>query len=164
MTAPLTDYVTYDDIRAALGVAPEEIEDATLALALYANTLEVDLEDVQITLPALYQTKKALQTPTEDEARFLQATTLFATYAVARHLTTVLPMFAPKDVTDGKAAINRAFDPYKKTVENIEKLYGRFRTRLDQMFAVVNSTSASATTTKIYISAAAPASDPVTGT
>ena len=39
----LLTYTTYDDIRAALGVSSDEIEDATLSLSLYELNLTSDL-------------------------------------------------------------------------------------------------------------------------
>jgi len=57
----ITDYTTYDDIRAALGVESEEISDATLGLTLYSSYLDGELEDIDFTLPTVYQTLKYLR-------------------------------------------------------------------------------------------------------
>lgn len=161
--APLTDYATYEDIRAALGVTPEELEDATLALALYADNLQVELEDVDLSIPSTYVTVRAEVSPTEAQERFLQSCRLFSIYAVAKHLTDSVSLFAPKDVTDGKAAIARVTNPHKLVIENINKQYGRFRVRLDETFAALSSTSATSVVAVNYFSAVTPASDPVTG-
>lgn len=50
----ITDYTTYDDVRAVLGVSTDELEDTTLALETYASALLLDLEDVDVALPAAY--------------------------------------------------------------------------------------------------------------
>lgn len=163
MTAPLTDYTTYDDIRAALGVAPEELEDATLTLAIYQDNLEVELEEVNINLPSQFATTSAVATPSDTEQRFLQATRLFAVYAVARHLTQTLPMFGPKDLTDGKAALARVNDPHKLVIEAVNRQYGRFRARLEDQYSKVTSTSVAAAITPVYLSVVSPSVDPVTG-
>lgn len=159
----VTDYTSYAEIRASLGVSVDEIDDATLGLALYADTLQVELEDVALTLPAVYDVTKALPTPSDDEKRFLQAARLFATYAVARQLTTSLPLFGPEEITDGKAAVKRFADPFKKVTEAVGQEYARFRNRLGQAFAVVNSTTVNAETQKSYFSVVSPSTDPVTG-
>lgn len=160
----LTDYTTYADIRAALGVEDSDVPDATLALALYSDNLQIELEDVALTLPATYVTTKALLTPTDDQLRFLQAARMFAAYAVAKHLTDSLPLFGLETETDGKASYKRFNNPYKEVIEAAQRQYGRFRTRLDQAFSAVNSTSAGTSTTKTYFAVASPSSDPVTGT
>lgn len=159
----ITDYTSYDEIRAALGVSVDEIDDATLALALYADTLQVELEDVALTLPTVYTATKALPTPTDDEKRFLQSAHLFATYAVAKQLTTSLPLFGPEEITDGKAAVKRFADPFKKVTEAVGQEYARFRSRLVQTFAVVNSTTVNDAAPKTYFAVISPSTDPVTG-
>lgn len=58
-----------------------------LALPLYRNSLTQDLEDVALTLPATYAATKALSAPTAIETRFLKACSLFATFSVAKQLT-----------------------------------------------------------------------------
>ena len=42
MSRPITEYTTYDDVRAALGVSVDDLEDSTLALDLYADMLDVE--------------------------------------------------------------------------------------------------------------------------
>ena len=161
----VTDYTTFPEIRAALGVADDELEDETLNLDLYADMLQVELEDIHVNLPAAYDIAKAEDTPTEDQRRFVQAAHLFATYAVARQLTTSLPLFSPEQITDGKAAMRRSQDtPFQKVTEAIGREYARFRNRLDQMFAVINSTTSTATVKRSYFGIISPSSDPITGT
>lgn len=160
----LTDYTTYDEVRAALGVNVDEVDDATLALPLYENILQVELEDIDMDIPTLYESVSALPTPTDDQLRFMQAAHLFATYAVAKQLTTSLPLFSPEQITDGKAMIRRNQDtPYKAVIEAVAREYTRFKSRLEKMFAVVNSTSAAGAVAKTYFSVASPTSDPITG-
>ena len=47
---PLTDYTSYDEVRAALGVSAEELEDETLQLDFYSISLTAELEDIADTL------------------------------------------------------------------------------------------------------------------
>lgn len=164
MTAPVSFYTTYADVRAALGVTPEELEDATIELGLYSDNLEVELEEIDTGLAGVYVTTKALASPTSTQDKFLQAVRLFSTYAIAKHLTSTVTLFAPKDITDGKAAVARIADPYKTVKADVIAQYDRFRTRLTSLFAQVNSTEAATGATKVYFGVVSPDSDPVTGT
>jgi hypothetical protein len=161
----LLTYTTYDDIRAALGVSSDEIEDATLSLSLYELNLTAELEDVDLLLESEYATVAALSSRTTVQDRFLQAARLFATYAVAYQATTSLPLFSPKDISDGKATVSRYADsPYKEVNKKVEQLYGKYRAKLEAAFAASTAGSAPSITARPYLSVAVPDSDPVTGT
>jgi len=162
MTAPLTDYTTYNDIRAAIGVSLDDIDDATLGLGLYADYLETELEDINIDLPTTFATTKADPTPTAAESRFLQACRLFATYAIAKQLTSSLPIFAAKQMTDGKAAMTRFDNPYKEAIASVNQQYDKMRNRLTQALAAVG-TSTETATSLVFVSVVSPSVDPVTG-
>ena len=45
----LTEYTTYEEIRAVLGVADEELEDVVLAQPLFERQLILDLDDINST-------------------------------------------------------------------------------------------------------------------
>lgn len=163
MTAPITDYTTYDDVRAALGVSVDDVDDTTLALNLYAASLEADLEDIDVTLPGTYATTAAIVTPTDAQSRFLQSAKLFATFAVAKQLTSALPLFAPKQVSDGKSTMDRFANPYKDVVATVNQQYDRFKNRLTQTLAAIGTTTSAATPLNFF-SVVSPSTDPVTGT
>ena len=160
----LTDYTTFDEVRAALGVSDDDIEDGTLESPLYADTLQIELEDVHINLPTTYDMVRALATPSSDQSRFLQAAHLFATYAVARQLTSSLPLFSPEQITDGKASMTRpSSNPHQKVTDGVLREYARFRSRLDQMFSVINASTSTTAVTKNYFGIITPSVDVVTG-
>src|SRR4051812_18526952 len=98
----LTQYAAYDEIRAALGVAEEEITDTVLSLPNYELMLQFELEELGTfspTIDATYQTlidSVATPSPTTDERRFVNIMRVFSTYSVARQLTKSVAMFAPK--------------------------------------------------------------------
>lgn len=163
---PLLDFTTYDDIRAALGVSDDEIEDATLSLDVYEFELIAELESVADNLIDQYGTVKALdegmRTPVQ--RRFFQATRQFATYAVAKHLTVSLPLFSPKDITDGKASFSRyAANPYEKTIDAVKSKAESWRLRLKEALAGVQSVTATSLPLLNTFVVASPATDPVTG-
>ena len=51
----LSDFCSYAEVRAALGVEEDELEDATLALPVYSNNLELELLDLSLTLVEQYK-------------------------------------------------------------------------------------------------------------
>lgn len=168
----LVDFTTYEDVRAALGVSVDELDDATLALSVYEFALKDELTETgedAVTgsdLISDYKTAnaKAPADRSSDETRLIEYTRLFSTYAVARHLSSALPLFSPKEQTDGKASLVRyTQDPYKHTIAEVKALYDRYRTRLIKVFSAFKSTSAPAVTLRTYFSTVAATSDPVTG-
>ncbi len=159
----LTDYTTYNDLRAALGVSSTDLTDEVLSLNLYELILKQEFENIDLTLESTYITTEALTTPTAAEMRFLAATDLFATYAVAKHLTASLPMFSFKQLTDGKAQGTRFDNPYKDTVAYVKSQYDAAKSKLVEAFAAVGTT-VTPTVTKSYFSIVSPSTDPVVGT
>lgn len=104
-------------------------------------------------------------TPSDLELRFKQATSLFATYAVAKQLTVSLPLFSPKEIGDGKAHMTRyAQDPYKATIDAVLSEYEKTRNRLVAAYNAVKLTTTEAPTLRTYFSSVLSGSDPVTGT
>jgi hypothetical protein len=164
----LTDYTSFNDIRAALGVSSEEIEDATLSLDLYEFGLISDLDEVdqgdliQAEFAAVKLVEEGVRTAAQ--SKFFRAMTLFCTYSVARELTTSLPLFSPKEHTDGKAAFNRYADnPYKETIAAVRSGYERYKTRLIAAYAGLNPAVATVTSVIPLMTVSSPSSDPVTG-
>lgn len=158
----VTSYTTYADIRAALGVSDDDLTDTTLALALYADHLQTELEDVALTLPATVVTVKAVGSPSDVQTRFLTSVRLFAPYAVAKLLTTTLPVFAPMQVGDGKAVGQRFNTGYKDTIKSVVEQYDKTRNRLIAALAAIGTASGTVTA-QVYVSAVAPTTDRVTG-
>jgi len=162
----LVEFTAYDDIRAALGVSIEELEDATLSLPLYDLSLTAELEEVGLDLVTAF---RALPddpgTFTDIQRRFDSALRLFATYAVASHLTVSLPLFSPKEITDGKAGLTRyAQDPYKATISAVNAMFDRQRQRLVDSYATLQTLSTASRTFPRMFSNVVSSTDPVTGT
>lgn len=164
----LTDYTSLDEIRAALGVSDDELEDATISLPLYEYDLLEELEQVDPTFADQLKTLKAApdqSTLTAVQKRLVRVGVLFSTYAVAKHLTVALPLFSPQDITDGKAAVSRyAKNPYESVIKQVQSSYERWRVAAVEAFADLTSAAATTTTRRTWLSGSAPSSDPVTGT
>lgn len=163
----LVEFTAYADIRAALGVAVAELKDDTLGLPLYELNLLEDLDDVDVgVIPAFKGVMaKSPASRSEAEERLYRSVRLFATYSVAKHLTSTLPLFSPKEITDGKASTGRyAGDPYKETIKKVEQLYEKWRTRLPDALSKVTSQSVVARGPRTLAVRSTPSSDPVLGT
>lgn len=161
----LVDFTSYDDIRAALGVSSDELEDATLSLPLYEFNLTAAFEDVSLTLADSFAALPVDPgTWAAEQKRFNQAVRMFATYAVAKHLTISLPLFSPKEISDGKAHTTRyAVDPYKATILGVLEQFETTKTRLIAALAALSATTATTAATRTWSLAVAPGRDPVTG-
>ncbi len=158
----LIDYTSYDNIRAALGVSDDDLPDTVLSLSLYEGVLTQEFESVDLTVETLYATTEALASPTAEEIRFLSACDMFATYAVAKQLTASLPLFAARQMTDGKAQVSRFDNPYKDVITQVIGQYDAAKARLMSTFAVLNSSTAPVVA-KTYFAVLSPSVDPVTG-
>lgn len=157
----LNQYTTFEDVRAALGVSSTELEDGTLTLQLYEDHLMADLDDISLSLRDTFIAFSAEAAPTSAQSRLLQYTRLFATYSVAKALTNTLPMFGPKTIEDGKARMQRFENPYRETIDAVNREYERWRNRLQQAFVAIGE--ASSRTNRSYMSVVSPGFDPVTG-
>lgn len=157
----LSDFATFDEYRAAVGVTVDELDDETLGLPLYEDTLIAEFEDVSISLPDAIETVSALAEPSAEQERFLRCARSFARYAVARQLTVTLPIFSPVKVEDGKAAMTRMADPYKATTDRVAKEFERWRGRLAEAYQALGSSAT--TSARAYLKVVSPGSDPVTG-
>lgn len=164
--ALLTDYTTYAEIRATLGVNVDEISDATLALEMYATNVERELDGIDSDLATDYATVKAIveASRTAAQQKFYLAVRLFVPYAVGVHLASSLPLFSPKQVTDGKAAMTRYADsPYKVAIEECKKNYDTFKVYLEDKYAVYGGGAETATALRPFMGVVSPDTDPVTG-
>lgn len=167
MLAPFT---SHDQVRAVLGVTPEELSDDTLNLEIYEANLRLELDLIADNDGALITAFEAVDAigeavRTRAEANFHAAVILFAPYPVALHLASSLPLFAPKSITDGKAAIARhAESPFEKQIREAKQYHERFRQNLLSRWATYNSSTVTATALPTLFSVSSPASDPVAGT
>jgi hypothetical protein len=158
----LTDYTDVPSIRAVLGVSEDDLDEVTVMLPIYEDTLTQDLEEISLDLIDTYLTTSELATPTATESRFLVACRVFATYSVAKHLTSALPLFAAKQVTDGKAQVSRFDNPYKESIKSVVAQYDKARAKLVAAFTAIGSVSTSSVA-KTYFSVVTPSTDPITG-
>lgn len=161
----LVDFTDYDDIRAALGVSEEELEDHTISLPLYEINLKAEIRRADATaLAAFSDLPPDPDNYTDDQRTFAESMRFFATYAVAKHLTSTLPLFSPKEISDGKSHLTRyAQNPYKDTIDAVLGLYEQSKQDMLASLVAITAVSAPVATIRTIIKAARPNFDPVTG-
>lgn len=159
----ITDYTTFDDVRAALGVDDKDLPDSVLSLDIYSAGLTQDLEDIDVDLPDTYLSVSAVGAPTAAQTRFVTCCSMFAAYAVASRLTATMPLFAPQQESDGKAQAGRFDGAYKDVVNVVVGQCEEARTRLLNAYNSLFLTEKK-TVAKSYFSIINPSSDPVAGT
>lgn len=107
----ITDYTSYNEVRATLGVSEFEITDATLAMPLYASALQRELRGtIDSTGKSLYtyfDDLSAEETLTDAEDTLFGLIKEFSTYIVAESCLTGISLQAMKTESDGKAVQTR---------------------------------------------------------
>lgn len=163
--AAISLYTTFSDIRAILGVSSDELDDSTLGLRVYADSLELDFIEIGESLPSAITSTEAvpLASRTQEQRTFLRLVEQFAAYAVARKVGTALPMMA-KTISDGKANLSRFADaPYKAALELIDREYYRIRALLVSAFNTMTGGGDVTASTYPYLVGARATIDRVTG-
>lgn len=120
----LTDYTSYAEIRAVLGVSDTDIDDATLALPIYEQQLLMALYKVHPNLATLFASIHQIPVDqrTALQQRLYNVTQVYAAYAVARYLLASAPLFAFQKLKDGRAEGDRfanAFDMLRDDLDNM---------------------------------------------
>jgi hypothetical protein len=159
---PITDYVTYDEIRAVLGVSDEELEDLTLGLPIYEKILSFELGDISPNLESLYASISASSSPTATESKLLDVVSVFSAYAISKYLLTSIPLFAPKTITDGRAQTDRVTDPFSTVRDGVNFTYGTLKGRIQTLLLAIEGVS-SQPAARVYSSSAGLYVNPVTG-
>lgn len=160
----LTQFTTFDEVRAVLGVADEELEDETLSQPLYERQLVLDLEDIALALPDQFHIVSAIQYPNRSstQKRFFDLVQLFSAYAIGKHLLTSLPYFGELRMEDGRSQKERVRDPYQLTREGVLAGFNSVRLRLEAAYAGLVGGTAAGRATRSYLLSTGLATDPVT--
>jgi hypothetical protein len=156
---------TYEEVRATLGVSDEELENETLDLKVFTDQLELELTDIDPTLPTTLDTIAALAEASRSAAQktVFNVANLFVSYAYARILLTSLPLFSPKRVTDGRAEVERHAGMMEDTRDGVYAGYSTLRTRLQNALAALgNGYTAPVATSVAFTASVGLAVDPVT--
>jgi len=155
----LTDYVSFDSVRAALGVSEKEIPDEALNLDIYSLFVQSELDEISETLRSEFE---GITSPgsTDDEKATYDSVRVFSAYAVAYKVSDSLPNASPKTIVEGKASLSRHADsPYKSVIIEVRKSYIYWKKILENLIDDTDLTSVVTT----LMSVSSPQSDPVTG-
>lgn len=158
----VTDYTSYAEIRAVIGVDALELPDATLGLQTFATALYRTLLSITNssgeTLVALFDAINPLDMDVSEEILYYTIKE-YATYVVADACCSGLSMFALKSDSDGKATQSRFSSEatFKDVVKNVQQRLASLTGALDQM---LGGTTAYAIPGLTRVS---PATDVVTG-
>lgn len=158
----VTDYTSYAEIRAVIGVDALELPDATLGLQTFATALYRTLLSITNssgdTLVALFDAIDPFDMDISEEILYYTIKE-YATYVVADACCSGLSMFALKSDSDGKATQSRFASEatFKDVVKNIQQRLASLTRTLDQM---LGGTTAYAIPGLTRVS---PATDVVTG-
>lgn len=161
----LTDYTTYDEVRAVIGVSDEELSNADLALPLWSTILQTKLSETSDVLLDTYADVSAIAevSRTVNQQKFYLLARLYSAYAVGEELLATQSMFGFKRVTDGKAETER-FDKWEDVKVGVIKGASVAKKRLMLALGLLGvGYSAPAATVLVPILSAGIASDPVTG-
>ena len=146
----LTDYTSYAEVRAVLGVSATELPDSVLAQPQWDSLLTLDLEDVSTNLPAKYaymveMYAEVFAEPADgllkNERRFYELTRLYASYSTARTLLTSLPLFAVKDLTDGRASFSRGIGDFAEVRDAVLGMCTTLKSKLSIAYLKIDSTA-----------------------
>ena len=160
----ITDYTSFEDVRAALGVSEEEIADGTLELESFATLLDEDLREINAGLPAIFLSLAADEANwTANQRRLVGLIKLYATYAIAFRLLDSSELFGFLRVADGRASTERVPDAYRNLRANITAMLGRIKAKLIAALLLVYPGLSVPTLAAVsYFSAVGIATDPVT--
>ncbi len=159
----LTDYASYNSIRAAVGVSEPEIPDTVLALSMYDVMLREDLRELDEDLAAAYLALTPRPPTVAAQLRFYELVQSYSAMQVGLQLVNALPLFAPRLVEDSSTKWERMADPYKGLREGLSGSLAYVRTRLLDAYATASSTTAAVATTRTLVANVGLGTNPITG-
>ncbi len=162
----LTDFTSYDEIRSLLGVNDDELSDNVLGLNLYLFAFYGEAKDIGGSAVGDFLTIKAVAegSRTPEQQEFFQTFLVFSSYAVAKELIPSLPLFSPKNITDGKAGLSRYSEsPYRDTIESILLGLSRYKEEAKTAYAATGGIAGASLPVISLFLPSSPNYDPVTG-
>lgn len=160
----LTDYTTFADVRAALGVSEEELSDETLGLDLHLTLLEDGADQLSPTLLTYWAALPVAGSQSAAQVKFVALFKLYCTYAVAVNLLDSAELFGFLKVADGRASTERVPGAYKNLRAGVSGMYQRVKARMLAAYLGLEPTATVAVVAPLsFISSVGIAADPVTG-
>lgn len=137
----LTDYTSYAEIRAVLGLSTKDVDDSVLALAIYERNLTLEFAEIAADLKSQYSSIALIpeNSRTANQQTFYEVTQVYSAYSVSRQLLTSLPYFALQRVTDGRAEGEREHDAFKDVKDSINATFSILATRLKSYYSLIGT-------------------------
>jgi hypothetical protein len=160
----LTDYLSLDEVRQAIGVDQDELSDDSLLMPMYMTELTLALATVSDGgLQAVFNTIAAKSTMTAQEKQLFDLTRLYAVYSTAIACLPGLPLAIMKDETDGQADFGRfGGNVHDQVMQRLTSAVERVSIPLTTVYmAIASITTARPVLNLLGISG--PTYDPITG-
>ena len=161
----LTDYTSFDEVRSALGVDSDELQDTTLSLPRFETELGIALELVSVTLQSDFILISAIDvgTRTALEKSVYDRTRLFSAFSVASSCLSGLPLFTMKGESDNKADYTRfSGNLHEQVSENVMGALDSYRAALLRAYQTYKD-GGQTVVSRPYFIAVSPTYDPVIG-
>lgn len=163
----LTDYLTTQEVREAIGIEDDELSDTSLALPMYETELGIALSLVGTTgtLQQDYATIAAKDPTvrTATESALYSQTRLYAVYTTGLAVLPSLPLRAMKGESDEKADYTRfGGNVHDQVAERLSAAAARVLVALGKTYDSFNQVDATSTV-RTYFTSASPSYDPITG-
>jgi len=162
----VTDFISYEEVRAVLGLSSFELPDETLELPMFQRALAKSLRaitgtynETSMNLIAVFDFLSAKAVLTDTEEATLDAINQMALYTVAATCLTGLNLTALKAITDGKSSEAR-FNYDKIFLEVEAKVRRELGAVTDYLW---NAVGVSTTAAAPILSVVPPLTDRVTG-
>ncbi len=155
----LLDFITYGEVRSTVGLATDTLPDSVLELEMYANVLELALDDITVAQEDLNPVKETFLSIGESNSTFYNRVRMFSIYTVALEVAVSLSMRAPKLLSDSKVSIGR-FGPeatWQDVIKEIKEKLGKYKEDIED----IGDTTTQAANQ--LLTAVSPSYDPVTG-
>jgi hypothetical protein len=163
----LSDYTTYDSVRAVLGVSSRVFPDAVMATEIYELALRADLiqvgqgvsetADLDADYLALIDESMSLATAAQN---FYNAVRLFSAHSAAFKALAAMPELSPTFISDSKASLRKDKSAVTSIVTGD---YAKYRRHLAVMYAAFLDVAAPASFQPNLMGLSIPDFDPVTG-
>jgi hypothetical protein len=157
----LSDYTTYDSVRAVLGVSSRVFPNTAMETEVYALALRVELAQIGPELDQDYIDlidESVLIVPAAQN--FYNAVRLFSAHAVAFKALTALPELSPIYISDSKAALRK---DKSEVAAAVTSEYAKYRRHLAAAYAAYLGTAAPDLFQPSLMAVSSPDFDPVTG-
>lgn len=162
----LTDYLSFPEVRQAIGVEDDELTDDALSLPMYETELGIALAQVgDGGLQDLYLTVLAKDDTVRSaiEKKLYNQTRLYAVYSMALVALTATPLQAMKGEGDEKANYSRfGGDVHQQVLDRVTAAAERTLVALSGTYATATSVVVTRVS-RVYMAAASPSYDPITG-